>query len=65
MPERVIQLWIEEERARCAGLVKALDGERGFLLYCIDNAVGADEIEQHRQRFAEFPSDADDIEGLM
>jgi hypothetical protein len=63
-PARLIQEYIDDERARCAALVKALISEPDFLLYCISAPVYPDEIGDQRMRFAELP-DKDNFEDLM
>jgi hypothetical protein len=52
-----------EERNRCRHLVEKLARGAGkeFLLFCIDKSVQHNEIEQFRQRFAEFTPDVEDI----
>jgi len=61
--DRPIMRFVTEERDRCRALIVALRREPDYLLYCIDNAICADEIDAHRTRFAEFQSD--DVEDLM
>jgi hypothetical protein len=67
MSERLIQEWIEEERARCRGLVEKLIAEPDFLMYCIDAPIHpGEDLDHHRRRFAEYqPVVADEFEDLM
>jgi hypothetical protein len=69
--EHTIQHYIEEERERCAGLVKALvpassevGTEQAFLLWCINAPVYPSEIEDQRKRFNELQP-VDEFEDLM
>lgn len=67
--EKGTQVFINEERARCAALVEAIDHKQ-FLLYCINAPVHPGEDLVHfRKRFDELqPEPApvrDDVEDLM
>lgn len=65
MSERLIMDVVHQDRARVVKLIKALvPVDRDFLLYCVDNAVCANEIEHFRKRFTELNYDPD-IEELM
>lgn len=60
---RVIQSFIDEERARIVALIGAIDS-REFLLYAIDNSYTTVEIDRALFCFnADKP--VDDIEDLM
>lgn len=61
MTERVVQAWIDDERARCITLVKAIQF-REFLIFCLDNAYTVEDIDTARQRFEELqPGDIEDL----
>lgn len=62
--DRTIQSYINEERERCAALVKLLLNEEKFLLYCISAPVYPNEIDDQRKRFEELQP-IDDLEDLM
>jgi hypothetical protein len=67
-PARLIQDYIDEERARCAALVRAYRPwhSREFLSYCIENSVQLADRDAARKRFDELKTDDDDdIEDLM
>lgn len=56
----------QQERARCAALIKALAPDP-FLMFCVKNAYAIEDFETARQRFEEFtPTVApDEFEDLM
>lgn len=56
--------YVEIERARCKALCESID-EKAFLIYCIENSVHENELEEQRKRFDEFPTLEDDIESIM
>lgn len=66
---RVIQSYIDEERARIVALVEALHRDDvdnyDFLLYCIANSYTAAELVRAMSCFASDKPVVDDIEDLM
>lgn len=57
--EKYIMKYVAEERARCAALAKKVRGD--LLIFCIEAPYSVDELATARQRFAEMPSDAEDL----
>jgi hypothetical protein len=66
MSDKIIQDYIEMERARCASLVTKLarGPDKAFLLFAIDRAVTLADIPHQRKMFDQM-SPNDDFEDLM
>jgi hypothetical protein len=61
---RVIQSFIDEERARCVALIKKGLDDWDFLLYCIVQSYTVNEIKRARELYDQSRDDLD-IEDMM
>ena len=65
MMDKGTQHYINEERARCAALVKLLRAEPDFLVFCIETPVHpGEDLDHWRKRFEEHKP-VDPFEDLM
>jgi len=65
MSEGTIMSYVEQERARCVALCKALAKgvDKDFLIHCIEYSIQPNEVADRRKYFADLGGN--DIEDLM